>query len=375
MSLSVLSRESGIYGEIHLLFENNNNNDCDVSLINGIRRTIIADVETVRFDIESGNKNNPNLMIKENTGAMYNDFLAHRISLVPIHIASLKKAISNEGKEFDISKLNFTLDIQNSKPEMESSINVKCGDFKIFYNESEIDNLKYNIVDKNIILTRLRPKPYGNGLGETIKITKLVPSYGSGKVHTGYTPATLMYWFGLDKNSIPPDFENERKYTLIKAKNGIDINEDFIKYINIKVSANGFMYPQDIINSAFNILKDKIKHFSDYYLTGDIKNIYDIIIRKSSEHKDSNIINVDFIIEDVGHTICSIISNYMYLQKDVESCAYKQPHPMDNKYIIRTSLLNNISDDETYILSVKEHMIYVCKKINRILDELSAQFN
>ena len=41
---------------------------------------------------------------------------------------------------FDISKLNFTLDIQNSKPEMESSINVKCGDFKIFYNEDEIDN-------------------------------------------------------------------------------------------------------------------------------------------------------------------------------------------------------------------------------------------
>ena len=145
MTATVLSQIPGIDGEIHLLFKNNQNNDLDVSLVNGIRRTIIADVETAKFDVESGKINNPNLMIRENTGAMSNDYLAHRISLVPIHINSLKKDIE-QTVDFDLSKLIFTLDIHNSDAEMESSINVTTGDFKIFYDDTEIDNSKYKII-------------------------------------------------------------------------------------------------------------------------------------------------------------------------------------------------------------------------------------
>ena len=51
----------------------------DKSIVNGIRRTLLTDINSVAFDPE-------NIIIEKNTGSLHNEFLKHRISLIPLYI-------------------------------------------------------------------------------------------------------------------------------------------------------------------------------------------------------------------------------------------------------------------------------------------------
>jgi DNA-directed RNA polymerase alpha subunit len=64
-----------------LIFDVNN---LSHSLLNAIRRLIISDVETIAFRTEYGKKSD--IEIRANSSSLHNEFLANRISLVPIHI-------------------------------------------------------------------------------------------------------------------------------------------------------------------------------------------------------------------------------------------------------------------------------------------------
>ena len=51
----------------------------DKSIVNGIRRTLLTDIQSVAFDPD-------NIKIEKNTGSLHNEFLKHRISLIPLYI-------------------------------------------------------------------------------------------------------------------------------------------------------------------------------------------------------------------------------------------------------------------------------------------------
>ena len=61
-----------------------NINNCDVSLVNSIRRIILSEVPTVGFKIES--YEDSDIKIIKNTSSLHNEFLIHRISEIPIYI-------------------------------------------------------------------------------------------------------------------------------------------------------------------------------------------------------------------------------------------------------------------------------------------------
>ena len=54
------------------------------SLINGIRRTLLTDIDTVAIDVKDIN-------IITNNGKLHNEFLKDRISLIPLYINELHK--------------------------------------------------------------------------------------------------------------------------------------------------------------------------------------------------------------------------------------------------------------------------------------------
>ena len=54
----------------------------DTSIVNGLRRTIINDIVNISFGYEPQNS----ITIHENTTALHDEFLAHRISLIPVTI-------------------------------------------------------------------------------------------------------------------------------------------------------------------------------------------------------------------------------------------------------------------------------------------------
>ena len=54
----------------------------DLSIVNGIRRVILTEIEVVGFYGED----EPSVEIHKNTGPLHNEFMKHRIGLIPINV-------------------------------------------------------------------------------------------------------------------------------------------------------------------------------------------------------------------------------------------------------------------------------------------------
>ena len=81
--------------------------DVDCSLLNALRRIIIGEVPTMAFRTEYGRESD--IKILKNTSALHNEFLAHRLSLIPIHYDYTKFSDFNPDKYlFVIKKQNNT---------------------------------------------------------------------------------------------------------------------------------------------------------------------------------------------------------------------------------------------------------------------------
>ena len=80
--------------------------DVDCSLLNAIRRIIIGEVPTLAFRTEYGRESD--IKILKNTSALHNEFLGHRLSLLPIHYDYTKF------DDFTPDKYLFVLKKQNT---------------------------------------------------------------------------------------------------------------------------------------------------------------------------------------------------------------------------------------------------------------------
>ena len=78
-------------------------NEVDLSIINGIRRTILTDIPVVGFMGED----EPTVDIIYNNGPLHNEILIHRIGLIPLHL-------SDEITETYDNDMEFELNVENN---------------------------------------------------------------------------------------------------------------------------------------------------------------------------------------------------------------------------------------------------------------------
>ena len=187
----------------------------DKSIVNGIRRTLLTDIQSVAFDPD-------NIIIEKNTGSLHNEFLKHRISLIPLYI--------------DPETYNYSL-LFELKVEMndDTTMNVYNSDFNIYPLKNEylekvesgdeptiemlkkIDKNYYNLnnplsnskkkeifrpfrfgnVDNYMLITEL--KDTGSEDDKQIIDLYAVPSIGTTRVHSRHNNLpTVVYTFTKD---------------------------------------------------------------------------------------------------------------------------------------------------------------------------------
>jgi len=62
--------------------------DIDLSIINSIRRVILSDIPNVGFFFDPNNfTDDKHINITINNTPLHNEFLQHRIALIPIHVS------------------------------------------------------------------------------------------------------------------------------------------------------------------------------------------------------------------------------------------------------------------------------------------------
>ena len=338
----------------------------DVSIINGIRRTIIKDIPVWVFDTD-------NCKISKNTSRFNNEIIKHRLGMIPIHISDL----SFPGDQYKL--------IVNFKNTSKSVIFVTTEDFEL-YNESQEavmdkDTLgkifpKNDITSMYIDFIRLLPGTQDETLeGQEINLScKLKISSAKENYSFNVTSTCCFFNRRNPKTSEQAWAEKEKEMTLSKEtkaaiafeKKNWDVHGSYKYYMPgvyiFRVETIGVYNNNTIIKMACDILKENLELSKQNQIiqseTNSIEKCYDIILN-----------NID------GNTIGKIMEYCLYslyMDNKLLFCGFKKKHPHDNHSYIRIILSNTTSGNTIKLIS--SYYNNAADKAISILDHVNQQF-
>ena len=366
------------------------------SFLNALRRLIISNIETIAFRTEYGKESD--ITIHKNTSSLHNEFVAHRISLLPVHYDSKKIA------DFDSSKLEFFIDVTNTSTK---SLDITTDHIQIRDLTKEPSVLlskdacrKFfppnRITGDYIIINRLKPNRTGNpDDGEQLYIT-MKADKSIGKEHARYTPTCVSIFTNMrDENKIKEELANRLKQKDIElnAQNNKSLTEEdkieFIKAFMVSEADRYFHTDAEDEPNAFNFTIESDGRIQSHNIFDKalfvLEKHIDAFMRKINdesqleiEKSDTVMLAYDFIFEDEDYTMCYLYQNYIYqFFQNIEDPKVKfvgcnVPHPLENKMVIRIGLIDT-SLNPDYIKSLFNETSKEIKKIIGLLkNEMKA---
>lgn len=317
----------------------------NVSLANGIRRIILAEIPTLVFRTTPYTENKST--IYSNTSRLNNELVKQRLSCIPIHISDT---------DFPYQDYIVEIKVQNDSDTIRY---VTTKDFKIkniktdtYLSEPETRTVfpPDTITGDYISVVRLRPRLSESIPGEEIHMECLL-DIGTAKQDSafnvvstctyGYTPDPVKIneiWNEKSKEmkengNSAEEIEYARKdWLLLEAKRYYKPDSfDFI------VESVGPFSNMSIIHKATNIMKNKLKSFESVIQSNDS------LIKPS----DTTIENsYDITLENEDYTLGKVLEYILYQKHFNRSedsgsdnrlsyCGFRKAHPHDNFSTIR----------------------------------------
>jgi DNA-directed RNA polymerase subunit L len=333
---------------------------------NALRRIIISEVETLGF--RTSYDDNTDIKIEINTSALHNEFLGHRLSLLPIIYPP--KDISSYEKD----SLEFIIDEVNKG---ENTIDITTQHIKILDKRSgtylsEAQTRVFfppNPITKDFILiNKLKSNKVEGTDGEQIKLLMLADK-GIGQEHSRYTPTCVSVFINKIDNS---KLESALKAKLSLQEETLSAEEITSLARSFKLSegerhfytdgngepnvfefiieSDGRIPPHIILHKGIHVLEDKINK-----LKSNLNN-EEVVSYKNS---DCIMNSYDILVKDEDYTLGYIIQQYIYILyqdkdlKDVKYVSTSVPHPLENNLLFRIALENNV-DKENSISNIKK---------------------
>jgi DNA-directed RNA polymerase subunit L len=350
------------------------------SFVNGIRRAILNNVDTIGFKTEPHNESE--ITINENTSSLHNEFLLHRIGMIPINYP--------DPDSFDADKYRFILDVENKSSS--EIINITTNDFKVIETTSgnEVDSETF--FPKNpdtgeyILITKLKPNPSGSG--EKIKLEGRA-SKNSGELNARYSPVSCVTFNNkkdLEKATARLDelrgelrqtFETEaedlgqainqelleEKLTELETRfNILDADRYFItapngnpSHFEFTIESCGILQSSVILNKAIYMLNTIVNRFLlNFERAIDENN--DLV---SIDRADSNMLAFDVTIQNENHTLGNLLQSYIIETDEsqaVNFVAYNLPHPLKKYIKLRISVAEDKIDKTSTVAETTQDM-------------------
>jgi DNA-directed RNA polymerase II subunit RPB3 len=181
--------------------------DVDVSVVNALRRTVLSNIPNVAFDASDPES----IHIMQNTCSLHNEFLSHRLSMVPLCFAP---ELIDDGRAL---KYRFTLKKANNTNTM---LAVTSADFeiedaatgrKLPLAEREAILPSNGITKSPILLTKLKPNFVDKSKGDALHIVA-EPRLGTAKKHACWSPVSICTYFNVvDQAGVPEAFERYKQ--------------------------------------------------------------------------------------------------------------------------------------------------------------------
>lgn len=346
--------------------------NCDVSVVNGIRRTILSEIPVNAFITEKYDENRCN--IKKNTTRFHNEILKQRLSCIPIHQTNL---------ELLPNKYILELSIKN---ETSNIINVTTADFKIkdketnvYMPQEEVNKIfpSNDITGDYILFVRLRPKISDTIPGEEIDL-ECDFSVSNAKNNSMYNVTSVcsfgntidmllaekewdkrklkMQGDGLEESEI--EFEKKNFYILDAQRYYLQNSFDF------KVKTIGIYSNKQLINLSCNVIINKFKKF--------IESIdADIVPINISETTMDN--SYDIVLENEDYTMGKLLEYHLYTryfekEKIFSFCGFKKFHPHNDDSTIRISYIMKVDKNliRQHLKTVSNAILDIFTNVNKL---------
>ena len=346
--------------------------DVNVSLANGLRRTIISDIPTVVFKTLPYEENKCNITV--NTTRFNNEILKQRLSCIPIHITDLSIPLKDYKLEVNVE--NLTNDI----------IYVTTEDFKIrnintneYLDEKDTRNIfpANDLTGYFIDFARLRPRISDEIPGEKISLTcdfsigtakedgmfNVISkcAYGctqdTGSRYMDALEKKRQEWkdSGFDESQIK---YAETDWKLLDGKR--IIKKDSFDFV---IKTVGVYTNEEIVIKACEILMKELIKIHDDIETDKIDIEPSITTIQNS---------YDIVLPQVTSTIGPIIQNLLYLKffeelKTMTFCGFEIAHPHDVHSTLRIAYKENVDKSviKQNIISSIDEAVNVYKEIKR----------
>jgi DNA-directed RNA polymerase subunit L len=346
-------------------------NNADVSIINSIRRIILSEVPNIAFQFDPNDLEHNDIHITKNTCALHNEFLAHRVSLVPLCFNE------NEINNFETSQYKFVLKKQNNTYE---TIEVTTKDFDIFDDKGQKfpETFKERILPKNpvtkeyILLTKLKPNLHDDispPRGEAIDL-ECFPSVSNAMKHSRWSPVSCCsYGNTIDKDVAAKKFDElvkkkegemgislkkTEKDELLKRFNTLDVLRCFKKNkydeadtFDFKIQSECALRCSYLFFKGCKILIDKIEQFTSNLSDKEASNV-----GVSKMPGVPNFFQVE--VKKESFTLLNVLQSQIYNlcmretapnMNILEYIGYYQPHPLDEVMVLKLKFKPDIDTD------------------------------
>lgn len=357
--------------------------DIELSIVNAVRRIILSELPNVAFYFDPYDVENNDIIIQNNNSVLHNEFLAHRISLIPIHFHE------NEINNYKPEDYRFILKKKNISS---TQINITTKDIEIFNNNDEKYDEKFrerlfpknNITNDYILITKLKPNLYEPQKGEEIDI-EFKGSVNIAKKHSRWCPTSqCCYYNKIDDELASSVFKGKVKEQ--ENIKGSKLSDDEVKDMKSKFDAldiyryfkkNKFDEPNEFIFQIESECRMRPNYLFFKGLIILISKLENFITNLTNNHDSINIMqmgNVDNFyqigIKNEDHTLVNVLQCLIYKQhfqrsdaitnKVLEYIGYFQPHPLDSVMYLKLKFNQDIKADKEF---TKTFMIDAINKI------------
>ena len=333
-------------------FTVSNSSGLDVSIINSIRRVIINNIPNVGFN----NEVSSDINIVDNNTVIHNEYLEHRISMIPICLDPEKIKpmdylfvirVKND-TDNDMLITSDNLEIYKKTTDRVFTVyDLELETFKQDYKDGPLSNTeKYKIIKpfkykkKNhfITLTKLKNENLTGTEREHLTIFAS-PSINTGKQHSTYNHVSqCSYNYTVDdkkakieRDALPTtehkSFDNlDRQKFYIMDEFDRPCSYDFV------INSFGFYNNKNTLKKACDILIEKFTNFKENVLSNNIA------IENSKDIKNGIEINVPHEDDTLGNPLQKIIiNNFLEFAEEptVKFCSYVKPHPLFDNIVIK----------------------------------------
>jgi DNA-directed RNA polymerase subunit L len=362
------------------------------AMANALRRILLGGLPNVAFDDNYyDNKEDSNMVIEKNVSALHNEFISHRISLLPL--CGYKSDRLKIVVDYDFEQARFVygfkdkdnvpvfvLKVKNdeeSRKLLGNIINVDSSMIKI---ETETEELLPTsefllpdyITGDYCLLHRLKPLSTNEEIheAEELIISQMRPTIGTARQHARYCPVgTVSYEF--EKDSIEhqdayfekyiTNLQNQRqrdnlpKYEVEDIKlfrasfNNLGSERIYKKQVDgdavsviFNVESVGNQQAHQLVYDALQFIRMKTLVLMNHFVWNTTMASYVFSDKKITVSQNATSGNIEIVIQGEDHTLGNLISSYLKklfivnkLKGELLSFAsYKLPHPLEDKIVI-----------------------------------------